>query len=52
VWNFMDLTPEGRPDWNVGLDDHGPKEAKPALLAAAGGALISPLAGEKAISAS
>jgi predicted dithiol-disulfide oxidoreductase (DUF899 family) len=34
VWNFMDLTPEGRPDWNVGLDDHGPKEAKPALLAA------------------
>jgi predicted dithiol-disulfide oxidoreductase (DUF899 family) len=34
VWNFMDLTPEGRPDWNVGLDDRGPKEAKPALLAA------------------
>jgi predicted dithiol-disulfide oxidoreductase (DUF899 family) len=34
VWNFMDLTPQGRPDWNVGLDDHGPKEAKPALLAA------------------
>ena len=30
----MDLTPEGRPDWNVGLDDRGPKEAKPALIAA------------------
>ena len=22
------------PDWNVGIDDHGPKEAKPALVAA------------------
>jgi predicted dithiol-disulfide oxidoreductase (DUF899 family) len=34
VWNFIDLTPEGRSDWNVGLNDHGPKEATPALIAA------------------
>jgi predicted dithiol-disulfide oxidoreductase (DUF899 family) len=34
LWNFMDLTPGGRPDWNVGIDDQGPKEAKPALAAA------------------
>jgi len=34
LWNFIDLTPEGRPDWNVGIDDHGPREAKPALIAA------------------
>jgi predicted dithiol-disulfide oxidoreductase (DUF899 family) len=35
LWNFIDLTPEGRrEDWNVGLNDHGPKEAKPALMAA------------------
>jgi predicted dithiol-disulfide oxidoreductase (DUF899 family) len=35
LWNFIDLTPEGRSDWNVGIDDHGPEEAKPALIAAA-----------------
>ena len=34
LWNFIDMTPAGRPDWNVGIDDHGPKEAKPALIAA------------------
>jgi predicted dithiol-disulfide oxidoreductase (DUF899 family) len=34
LWNFIDLTPGGRPDWNVGIDDHGPREAKPALIAA------------------
>ena len=34
LWNFIDMTPDGRPDWNVGIDDHGPKEAKPALIAA------------------
>jgi predicted dithiol-disulfide oxidoreductase (DUF899 family) len=35
LWNFIDMTPDGRrPDWNVGLNDHGPKEAKPALIAA------------------
>jgi predicted dithiol-disulfide oxidoreductase (DUF899 family) len=34
VWNFIDMTPEGRPDWNVGIDDHGPREAKPGLMAA------------------
>lgn len=34
LWNFIDLTPDGRPDWNVGIDDHGPKDAKPALIAA------------------
>ena len=34
LWNFIDLTPEGRPDWNVGIDDHGPNEARPALIAA------------------
>ena len=32
VWNFIDMTPEGRPDWNVGIDDHGPREAKPGLV--------------------
>ncbi len=35
LWNFIDMTPDGRPDWNVGIDDHGPKEAKPALETAA-----------------
>jgi predicted dithiol-disulfide oxidoreductase (DUF899 family) len=34
LWNFIDLTPEGRSDWNVGIDDHGPAEAKPALIPA------------------
>ena len=34
LWNFIDMTPEGRPDWNVGIDDHGPNEARPALIAA------------------
>jgi predicted dithiol-disulfide oxidoreductase (DUF899 family) len=31
LWNLIDLTPDGRSGWNVGIDDHGPKEAKPAL---------------------
>ena len=31
VWNFIDLTPVARPDWNVGLDDRGPEDAKPAI---------------------
>lgn len=34
VWNFIDMTPDGRPDWNVGIDDRGPKEAKPGLVVA------------------
>jgi predicted dithiol-disulfide oxidoreductase (DUF899 family) len=34
VWNFIDMTPGGRPDWNVGIDDRGPREAKPGLVAA------------------
>jgi predicted dithiol-disulfide oxidoreductase (DUF899 family) len=35
VWIFIVLTPDGRrSDWNVGLNDRGPKEAKPALIAA------------------
>ncbi len=34
LWNFIDLTPDGRPDWSVGIDDHGPKEAKPTVIAA------------------
>lgn len=34
LWNLMDLTPGGRPDWTEEIDGHGPKEAKPALLAA------------------
>ena len=34
LWNFIDLTPGGRPDWNVDIDDHGPSKAKPALIAA------------------
>ena len=34
LWNFIDMTPEGRSDWSVGLNDRGPKEAKPALIAA------------------
>jgi predicted dithiol-disulfide oxidoreductase (DUF899 family) len=31
LWNFIDLTPEGRPDWNVSINDRGPKDAKPAI---------------------
>jgi predicted dithiol-disulfide oxidoreductase (DUF899 family) len=32
LWNFIDMTPEGRNvDWNVSHNDCGPKEAKPAL---------------------
>lgn len=35
VWTFMDMTPQGRdPDWSVGLNDRGPKEAKPGLVVA------------------
>lgn len=33
LWNFIDMTPEGRPDWNVGVNDRGPKDAKPAIAA-------------------
>jgi len=33
LWNFIDLTPDGRPDWNVSVNDRGPKDAKPALAA-------------------
>jgi predicted dithiol-disulfide oxidoreductase (DUF899 family) len=33
LWNFIDMTPQGRPDWNVSVNDRGPKDAKPALAA-------------------
>jgi len=33
LWNFIDLTPEGRSDWNVSINDRGPKDAKPAIAA-------------------
>jgi predicted dithiol-disulfide oxidoreductase (DUF899 family) len=37
LWNFMDLTPRGRPaNWREGVDDHGPAEAKPETIAAWG----------------
>jgi predicted dithiol-disulfide oxidoreductase (DUF899 family) len=34
LWNLMDLTPEGRPDWDEQIDYHGSPGAKPARAAA------------------
>jgi predicted dithiol-disulfide oxidoreductase (DUF899 family) len=31
LWNFIDLTPEGRSDWNVSINDRGPRDAKPPI---------------------
>lgn len=34
LWNLMDFTPGGRWDWQEGVNDAGPEDAKPALAAA------------------
>jgi predicted dithiol-disulfide oxidoreductase (DUF899 family) len=34
LWNLMDFTPAGRPNWDEGFNDAGPEDAKPALAAA------------------
>jgi predicted dithiol-disulfide oxidoreductase (DUF899 family) len=36
LWNFIDLTPEGRSEWNVSVNDRGPKDAKPAIAGSTG----------------